>query len=610
MEFSLRAAELTTLLESRITNFYTNFQVDEIGRVVSVGDGIARVYGLNEIQAGEMVEFASGVKGIALNLENENVGIVVFGSDTAIKEGDLVKRTGSIVDVPAGKAMLGRVVDALGVPIDGRGALSDHERRRVEVKAPGIIERKSVHEPMQTGLKAVDSLVPIGRGQRELIIGDRQTGKTAIAIDTILNQKQMNSRATSESETLYCVYVAIGQKRSTVAQLVQILSEANALEYSILVAATASDPAPLQFLAPYSGCAMGEYFRDNGMHALIIYDDLSKQAVAYRQMSLLLRRPPGREAFPGDVFYLHSRLLERAAKRSDQTGAGSLTALPVIETQAGDVSAYIPTNVISITDGQICLETELFYRGIRPAINVGLSVSRVGSAAQLKAMKQVCGSLKLELAQYREVAAFAQFGSDLDAATQALLNRGARLISWFSLNQEWVRYALSIFCGLVASLFWGESLAQCDGIGGVEGPPSPPVAWIHEAPEVPPAAPDIPILNHPLLADRQRESELYRRLVINTLFEEPSPRRISDTIRVQSLIERRVEAALVHDGFEPLSILNHRHQLRGILFYPRGRALSVRSYRSYLRDMERLGTRETRAYQRIMRNIIDLHIFL
>ncbi|PNY03577.1 ATPase subunit 1 [Trifolium pratense] len=401
--------------------------VDEIGRVVSVGDGIARVYGLNEIQAGELVEFASGVKGIALNLENENVGIVVFGSDTSIKEGDLVKRTGSIVDVPAGKAMLGRVVDGLGVPIDGRGALSDHERRRVEVKAPGIIERKSVHEPMQTGLKAVDSLVPIGRGQRELIIGDRQTGKTAIAIDTILNQKQMNSRATSESETLYCVYVAIGQKRSTVAQLVQILSEANALEYSILVAATASDPAPLQFLAPYSGCAMGEYFRDNGMHALIIYDDLSKQAVAYRQMSLLLRRPPGREAFPGDVFYLHSRLLERAAKRSDQTGAGSLTALPVIETQAGDVSAYIPTNVISITDGQICLETELFYRGIRPAINVGLSVSRVGSAAQLKAMKQVCGSLKLELAQYREVAAFAQFGSDLDAATQALLNRGARL---------------------------------------------------------------------------------------------------------------------------------------------------------------------------------------
>nr|ANY30789.1 ATPase subunit 1 [Thalassia hemprichii] len=403
-----------------------SFSLAEIGRVISVGDGIARVYGLKEIQAGEMVEFSSGVKGIALNLENENVGIVIFGSDTAIKEGDLVKRTGSIVDVPAGKSLLGRVVDALGVPIDGRGSLSDHERRRVEVKAPGIIERRSVHEPMQTGLKAVDSLVPIGRGQRELIIGDRQTGKTAIAVDTILNQKELNAKA-KENDKLYCVYVAIGQKRSTVAQLVQILSSANALEYSILVAATASDPAPLQFFAPYSGCAMGEYFRDNGMHALIIYDDLSKQAVAYRQMSLLLRRPPGREAFPGDVFYLHSRLLERAAKRSEETGAGSLTALPVIETQAGDVSAYIPTNVISITDGQICLETELFYRGLRPAINVGLSVSRVGSAAQLKAMKKVCGSLKLELAQYREVAAFAQFGSDLDAATQALLNRGARL---------------------------------------------------------------------------------------------------------------------------------------------------------------------------------------
>uniref|UniRef100_UPI0031F35BDA ATP synthase F0 subunit 1 n=1 Tax=Ruppia sinensis TaxID=2690835 RepID=UPI0031F35BDA len=403
-----------------------HFSLAEIGRVISVGDGIARVYGLKEIQAGEMVEFASGVKGIALNLENENVGIVVFGSDTAIKEGDLVKRTGSIVDVPAGKSLLGRVVDALGVPIDGKGSLSDHERRRVEVKAPGIIERRSVHEPMQTGLKAVDSLVPIGRGQRELIIGDRQTGKTAIAVDTILNQKELNAMAKA-NDKLYCVYVAIGQKRSTVAQLVQILSSANALEYSILVAATASDPAPLQFLAPYSGCALGEDFLDNGMHALIIYDDLSKQAVAYRQMSLLLRRPPGREAFPGDVFYLHSRLLERAAKRSESTGAGSLTALPVIETQAGDVSAYIPTNVIPITDGQICLETELFYRGLRPAINVGLSVSRVGSAAQLKAMKQVCGSSKLELAQYREVAAFAQFGSDLDAATQALLNRGARL---------------------------------------------------------------------------------------------------------------------------------------------------------------------------------------
>nr|YP_009755792.1 ATP synthase F1 subunit alpha [Gonatozygon brebissonii]QIQ23070.1 ATP synthase F1 subunit alpha [Gonatozygon brebissonii] len=420
-------AELSYLLEQRITNYYTKLQVDEIGRVVSVGDGIARVYGLKKIQAGEMVEFSNGVKGMALNLENENVGIVVFGSDTAIKEGDIVKRTGSIVDVPVGRELLGRVVDALGVPIDGKGPLGAVERRRVEVKAPGIISRKSVHEPMQTGLKAVDSLVPIGRGQRELIIGDRQTGKTAIAIDTILNQKQINAASRTESEKLYCVYVAIGQKRSTVAQLVKILSEAGALEYSIIVAATASDPAPLQFLAPYSGCAMGEYFRDNGMHALIIYDDLSKQSVAYRQMSLLLRRPPGREAFPGDVFYLHSRLLERAAKMSDETGAGSLTALPVIETQAGDVSAYIPTNVISITDGQIFLETELFYRGIRPAINVGLSVSRVGSAAQLKAMKQVCGSLKLELAQYREVAAFAQFGSDLDAATQYLLNRGARL---------------------------------------------------------------------------------------------------------------------------------------------------------------------------------------
>nr|YP_009227149.1 ATP synthase subunit 1 [Welwitschia mirabilis]AMA21003.1 ATP synthase subunit 1 [Welwitschia mirabilis]QXE44355.1 ATP synthase subunit 1 [Welwitschia mirabilis] len=425
--------ELTSsIVGSRISSYSNNLQVDEIGRVVSVGDGIARVSGLNKIQAGEMVEFSSGVNGIALNLENENVGIVVFGSDTAIKEGSIVKRTGSIVSVPVGKALLGRVVDALGVPLDGNGALGEHSRRRVEAKAPGIIERSKVHEPMLSGYKAVDSLVPIGRGQRELIIGDRQTGKTAIAIDIILNQKLQNlARHTAEeassSSALYCVYVAIGQKRSTVAQLVKILSETSALTYSIVVASTASDSAPLIFLAPYSGCAMGEYFRDNGMHALVIYDDLSKQAVAYRQMSLLLRRPPGREAFPGDVFYLHSRLLERAAKRSDQTGGGSLTALPVIETQAGDVSAYIPTNVISITDGQICLETELFYRGIRPAINVGLSVSRVGSAAQLKAMKQVCGSFKLELAQYREVAAFAQFGSDLDAATQALLNRGARL---------------------------------------------------------------------------------------------------------------------------------------------------------------------------------------
>jgi len=423
---SISAAELSTLLEQRISNYYTKLNVDEIGRVLSVGDGIARVYGLNKIQSGEMVEFANGMKGMALNLENDNVGVVCFGNDSGIKEGDIVKRTGSIVDVPVGKGMLGRVVDALGVPIDGKGSLTDVTRRRVEIKAPGIIARKSVHEPMQTGIKAVDSLVPIGRGQRELIIGDRQTGKTAIAIDTILNQKQINA-GTDESKKLYCVYVAVGQKRSTVAQLVKTLSDAGALQYSIIVAATASDPAPLQFLAPYSGCAMAEFFRDNGMHALIIYDDLSKQSVAYRQMSLLLRRPPGREAFPGDVFYLHSRLLERAAKMSDAEGSGSMTALPVIETQAGDVSAYIPTNVISITDGQIFLETELFYKGIRPAINVGLSVSRVGSAAQLKAMKQVSGSLKLELAQYREVAAFAQFGSDLDASTQYLLNRGARL---------------------------------------------------------------------------------------------------------------------------------------------------------------------------------------
>lgn len=423
---TVAAGELSKLLEKRISNYYTQLNMDEIGRVLSVGDGIARVYGLKKIQSGEMVEFANGLKGMALNLENDNVGVVCFGNDSGIKEGDIVKRTRAIVDVPVGKGMLGRVVDALGAPIDGKGALKDVTRRRVEVKAPGIIARKSVHEPMQTGLKAVDSLVPIGRGQRELIIGDRQTGKTAIAIDTILNQKSINT-GSDESKKLYCVYVAIGQKRSTVAQLVKTLMNADALQYTIIVAATASDPAPLQFLAPYSGCAMAEYFRDNGMHALIIYDDLSKQSVAYRQMSLLLRRPPGREAFPGDVFYLHSRLLERAAKMSDKAKSGSMTALPVIETQAGDVSAYIPTNVISITDGQIFLETELFYKGIRPAINVGLSVSRVGSAAQMKAMKQVCGSLKLELAQYREVAAFAQFGSDLDASTQYLLNRGARL---------------------------------------------------------------------------------------------------------------------------------------------------------------------------------------
>jgi len=423
---AMSAVELSTLLEQRISNHYTDLNIDEIGRVLSVGDGIARVYGLNKIQSGEMVEFASGVRGMALNLENDNVGAVCFGSDTTINEGDIVKRTGSIVDVPVGKGMLGRVVDGLGNAIDGKGAITDVTQRRVELKAPGIIVRKSVHEPMQTGLKAVDSLVPIGRGQRELIIGDRQTGKTAIAIDTIINQASVNNTG-DEKKSLYCVYVAVGQKRSTVAQLVKTLSDKDALKYSIIVAATASDPAPLQFLAPYSGCAMAEYFRDNGMHSLIIYDDLSKQSVAYRQMSLLLRRPPGREAFPGDVFYLHSRLLERSAKMSDDVGGGSMTALPVVETQGGDVSAYIPTNVISITDGQIFLETELFFKGIRPAINVGLSVSRVGSAAQMKAMKQVSGSLKLELAQYREVAAFAQFGSDLDAATQYLLNRGARL---------------------------------------------------------------------------------------------------------------------------------------------------------------------------------------
>jgi proton translocating ATP synthase F1 alpha subunit len=419
-------SEISVLLEQRIADGYAKVNIDEIGRVLSVGDGIARVYGLNRVQAGEMVEFPGGVRGMALNLENDNVGVVLFGNDSLIREGDIVKRTGTIVDVPVGRGMLGRVVDGLGNPIDGRGPLEDVTRQRAEVKAPGIIVRQSVHEPMQTGLKAVDSLVPIGRGQRELIIGDRQTGKTAIAMDTIINQRSVNQGG-DESRKLYCVYVAVGQKRSTVAQIVKMLGDAGALDYTIVVAATASDPAPLQFLAPYSGCAMGEYFRDHGMHALIIYDDLSKQSVAYRQMSLLLRRPPGREAFPGDVFYLHSRLLERAAKMSAAAGGGSLTALPVIETQAGDVSAYIPTNVISITDGQIFLETELFYKGIRPAINVGLSVSRVGSAAQLKAMKQVAGTMKLELAQYREVAAFAQFGSDLDAATQYLLNRGARL---------------------------------------------------------------------------------------------------------------------------------------------------------------------------------------
>jgi F-type H+-transporting ATPase subunit alpha len=422
----IHAAEISAILKQQIADFGAEAEVAEVGQVLSVGDGIARVYGLDNVQAGELVEFPGAIKGMALNLEEDNVGVVIFGDDRTIQEGDTVKRTGAIVDVPVGKGLLGRVVDALGNPIDGKGPIEGAERRRVEVKAPGIIPRKSVHEPMQTGLKAIDSLIPVGRGQRELIIGDRQTGKTAVALDTFINQRSVNA-AGDEKKKLYCVYVAIGQKRSTVAQIVKTLEENGALEYSIIVAATASDPAPMQFLAPYAGCTMGEFFRDNGMHALIVYDDLSKQAVAYRQMSLLLRRPPGREAYPGDVFYLHSRLLERAAKMNDANGAGSLTALPVIETQAGDVSAYIPTNVISITDGQIFLETELFYSGIRPAVNVGLSVSRVGSAAQIKAMKQVAGSIKLELAQYREMAAFAQFSSDLDPATQRLLNRGARL---------------------------------------------------------------------------------------------------------------------------------------------------------------------------------------
>ena len=422
----IRAAEITSILKDQIKNFGQEAEVSEVGQVLSIGDGIARVYGLDNVQYGEMVEFKDGVRGMALNLETDNVGVVIFGSDRGVAEGDTVKRTGAIVDVPTGKGLLGRVVDALGNPIDGKGPIEYTERRRVDVKAPGIIPRKSVHEPMQTGIKSIDALIPIGRGQRELIIGDRQTGKTTIALDTILNQKTINA-GDDESAKLYCVYVAVGQKRSTVAQFVKVLEENGALEYSIIVAATASDPAPMQFLAPFAGCAMGEYFRDNGMHALMVYDDLSKQAVAYRQMSLLLRRPPGREAYPGDVFYLHSRLLERAAKLNDEQGNGSLTALPVIETQANDVSAYIPTNVISITDGQIFLESDLFYQGVRPAVNVGLSVSRVGSSAQIKAMKQVAGKIKGELAQYREMAAFAQFGSDLDASTQRLLNRGARL---------------------------------------------------------------------------------------------------------------------------------------------------------------------------------------
>ncbi|MGE6741433.1 F0F1 ATP synthase subunit alpha [Allorhizobium pseudoryzae] len=422
----IRAAEISAILKDQIKNFGQEAEVSEVGQVLSVGDGIARVYGLDNVQAGEMVEFPGGIRGMALNLESDNVGVVIFGSDRDIKEGDTVKRTGAIVDVPVGPELLGRVVDALGNPIDGKGPINAARRSRVDVKAPGIIPRKSVHEPMSTGLKAIDALIPVGRGQRELVIGDRQTGKTAIILDAFLNQKAIHDNG-PDNDKLFCVYVAIGQKRSTVAQFVKVLEERGALPYSIVIAATASDPAPMQYLAPFAGCAMGEYFRDNGQHALIAYDDLSKQAVAYRQMSLLLRRPPGREAYPGDVFYLHSRLLERAAKLSDERGAGSLTALPVIETQGNDVSAFIPTNVISITDGQIFLETDLFYQGIRPAVNVGLSVSRVGSAAQIKAMKQVAGSIKGELAQYREMAAFAQFGSDLDASTQRLLNRGARL---------------------------------------------------------------------------------------------------------------------------------------------------------------------------------------
>ena len=424
----VRAAEISAILKDQISNFGSEAEVSEVGRVLSVGDGIARVYGLDQVQAGELVEFDGGVKGMALNLETDNVGIVIFGDDRGIKEGDTVRRTSSIVDTPVGKGLLGRVVDALGNPIDGKGPIKDATRTRVEVKAPGIMPRQSVHEPMQTGLKAIDSLIPIGRGQRELIIGDRQTGKTAIAVDTFINQKAVNEAAgDKDGDKLFCIYVAVGQKRSTVAQIVRSLEENGAMEYSIVVAATASDPAPMQFLAPYTAAAMGEYFRDNGMHALVVFDDLSKQAVAYRQMSLLLRRPPGREAYPGDVFYLHSRLLERAAKMNADNGSGSLTALPVIETQGGDVSAFIPTNVISITDGQIFLETDLFYKGIRPAVNVGLSVSRVGSAAQIKAMKQVAGTIKLELAQYREMAAFAQFASDMDASTRQLLDRGARL---------------------------------------------------------------------------------------------------------------------------------------------------------------------------------------
>ncbi len=460
----IRAAEISAILKDQISNFGSEAEVSEVGRVLSVGDGIARVYGLDQVQAGELVEFDGGVKGMALNLETDNVGIVIFGDDRGIKEGDTVRRTSSIVDTPVGKGLLGRVVDALGNPIDGKGPIKDATRTRVEVKAPGIMPRQSVHEPMQTGLKAIDSLIPIGRGQRELIIGDRQTGKTAIAVDSFINQKAVNEAAgDKDGEKLFCIYVAVGQKRSTVAQIVRSLEENGAMDYSIVVAATASDPAPMQFLAPYTAAAMGEYFRDNGMHALVVFDDLSKQAVAYRQMSLLLRRPPGREAYPGDVFYLHSRLLERAAKMNADNGSGSLTALPVIETQGGDVSAFIPTNVISITDGQIFLETDLFYKGIRPAVNVGLSVSRVGSAAQIKAMKQVAGTIKLELAQYREMAAFAQFASDMDASTRQLLDRGARLTELLKQPQ----YSPMLIEEQVAVIFAGVK-GYLDGVALVD----------------------------------------------------------------------------------------------------------------------------------------------
>jgi len=449
MQFKIE--EFSNILQKTVENYHSSAELKEVGEVIKIGDGIATVYGLDNVQAGELVEFDSGVKGMALNLENDNVGVVVFGESWKIKEGSNVKRTGKIVEVPVGKGLLGRVVDALGNPIDGKGPLKDVEYKRLEVKAPGIIARQSVCEPMQTGIKAIDSLVPIGRGQRELIIGDRQTGKTAIVLDTFINQAPLH-KGSDEKKKLYCIYVAIGQKRSTVAQIVKTLEDSGAMSYSVVVSATASEASALQFFAPYTGCAIGEFFRDNAMHALVAYDDLSKHAVAYREMSLLLRRPPGREAYPGDVFYVHSRLLERAAKMSEAMGGGSLTALPIIETQAGDVSAYIPTNVISITDGQIFLETELFYKGIKPAVNVGLSVSRVGSAAQTKAMKQVAGTIKLDLAQFRELEAFAQFGSDLDASTQKLLDKGKKLTELLKQDQyspmNFEEQVVSIYVGV------------------------------------------------------------------------------------------------------------------------------------------------------------------